>query len=105
MAIMMVLCFTFVGVSSLWAGSIKDLHTKNGKLFKVYLDDNGKIIKGELDDQEVQPQNINTLSIKVQGDKETYDFKSLPPGTVIYTGPGDTCIWYFDGSKYVKRCF
>jgi len=100
------LCFTLVGVSWVWAGSVKDYSTKDGKIFKVYLDDNGKIIKGEYNNEHVWPIEINTLKLKLKQDKDKreYDIISFSAGTVIYTS-GSTCIWVFDGYQCVYKCF
>jgi hypothetical protein len=99
------LCFMFVGVSWVWAGETKEYKTKSEKILKVYFDDNQKIIKGEFEGETVWPKNVNTLSFKVKSDKQEYELKSLTPGTVIYTGPGDTCVWVFDGYTCVYKCF
>ena len=98
---------TFAGTSMLCAGEWLEFHTPKGK-FLVELNDYKEIIKGVTPQgEELAPKGIGELGFVEKNDKENifYELKQFPAGAVIMTGPGDTCIWYFDGSRYLYFCY
>jgi len=99
--------FTFAGTSMLCAGQRMEYDTPKGK-FTVELNDYKEIIKGVTPQgEELAPKDIGELGFTKKNDKENtfYELKEFPAGAVIMTGPGDTCIWYFDGRQWVNYCY
>ena len=105
--ILFLLGVTFAGTSILCAGERREYDTPIGK-FTVELNDYKEIIKGVTPQgEELAPKDIGELGFVEKNDKENifYELKQFPAGAVIMTGPGDTCIWYFDGHRWINYCF
>ena len=105
--ILFLLCFTFAGASMLFAGEWMEFDTPKGK-FKVEFTDYKEIIQGVTPQGDVMvPRDIGELGFIEKNDPRNifYELKEFPAGAVVVTGPGDTCIWYFDGRRYVYYCY
>jgi len=105
--ILLLLGVTFAGTSILCAGERREYDTPHGK-FTVELNDYKEIIRGVTSQgEELAPKDISELGfVEINNEVNTfYELKSFPAGAVIMTGPGDTCIWYFDGRRYVFYCY
>ena len=106
-SILFLLGFTFAGTSMLCAGQRMEYDTPKGK-FTVELNDYKEIIKGVTPQgEELAPKDIGELGFVEKNDRENifYELKDFPERAVIMTGPGDTCIWYFDGRRYIYYCY
>jgi len=105
--ILFLLGVMLAGTSILCAGERREYDTPKGK-FTVELNDNKEIIRGVTPQgEELAPKDIGELGFVEKNDKENifYELKQFPAGAVIMTGPGDTCIWYFDGHRWINYCF
>jgi hypothetical protein len=105
--ILFLLFVTFAGTSMLCAGEKRVYDTPNGK-FTVEFNDYKEIVRGVTPQGEVlSPKYISELGFIEKNDPRNifYELKTFPAGEVIMTGPGDTCVWYFDGRRYVYYCF
>ena len=105
--ILFLLCFTFAGTSMLCAGEWLEFNTPKGK-FLVELNDYKEIIRGVTPwGVELAPKDIGELGFIEKNDRQHifYELKEFPEGAVVVTGPGNTCVWYFDGRHYVYICY
>ena len=106
-SIMFLLGVTLAGASMLWAGERREYDTPKGKVL-VELNDYKEIIRGVTPQgEELAPKDILELGFVEKNDTQNifYELKQFPAGAVVMTGPGDTCIWYFDGRRYVYYCY
>ena len=97
----------FAGTSMLFAGEWLEFDTPKGK-FKVELNDFQEIIQGVTPQGDVMvPRDIRELGFIEKNDPRNifYELKEFPAGAVVVTGPGNTCIWYFDGRRYIYYCY
>ena len=108
MAVLIVLCFTFAGVSTVWAD--KDFNAKTAnKEIKIKTDDNYhkkeiKVKRG--DNPEV---DVTSIASEAHGSVTGLSLNNEPvqyisDGAVIITGT-DTCAWIFSGGTYHRYCW
>ena len=98
---------TLAGTSMLFAGEWMEFNTPKGK-FIVELNDYKEIIQGVTPQGDVlAPRDIGELGFIEKNDPRNifYGLKEFPAGAVVVTGPGDTCVWYFDGRQYLYFCY
>ena len=106
-SILFLLGVTFAGTSILCAGEWLEFQTPKGK-FLVELNDYKEIIRGVTPQgEELAPKDIGELGFVEKNDTQNifYELKEFPEGAVVVTGPGNTCIWYFDGRQWVNYCY
>ena len=108
MAVMIVICFTVSGASMVW-GKEKECKYKHDATKKVVVitDDSGKFEKFKINDQEGPADNsgqVGRMSINFGDSTGNQGVIEVEDGMCIFTGSG-TCVTYFSGGTWHKRCW
>ncbi len=110
MALMIAICFTFVGASLLWGGEKEFKCGSHGNL-KVHWDNSGKFQKFTLNGATVPPDrtynaangDLTSAGLELRDGQMMLKVREMKDGTWLKAGDG-SCYYYYSGGTLVRKC-